>query len=118
MLSQVVNRRILLDITEDVNTSQIVDINGYEVIAVIVPAVMDGTTNDIVPEIDPGNGTFYTPLTNAGAAITWWENVAANEYLQVPTLPAPLVGSRIRLQLGEDEDADRAFILVLKALPS
>ena len=118
MLSLAIIRRILLDITEDPNTSLAVSFNGYEIIAVICPAALDGSSNNITPQIDPGNGVFYTPLTNSGVAITWWENVAANEYLQVPTLVAPLVGANIRLQFTEDEDADRAFLLVLKALPS
>ena len=118
MLSLALIRSILLDITEDPNTSRVVSFNGYEIIAVICPATLDGTTNNITPQIDPGNGVFYTPLTNSGGAITWWENVSASEYLQVPTLVAPLVGARIRLQFTEDEAADRTFLMVLKALTS
>lgn len=109
-------KNIVLDISEDANTSQIIDIQGYELIGIITPAALDGVTNDITPQIDPGNGTFYTPLTNAGAAITWWENVAADEWLQVPQSTSKIVGARLRLEFSETEDADRTFLAVLVAL--
>lgn len=109
-------KNIVLDISEDANTSQIIDIQGYELIGIITPAALDGATNDITPQIDPGNGTFYTPLTNAGAAITWWENVAADEWLQVPQSTSKIVGARLRLEFSETEDADRTFLAVLVAL--
>ncbi len=115
-LSRFVAKRALLDISEDTNTSLVIDIQGYEVIGVITLAALDGATNDITPQIDPGQGTFYTPLTNAGAAITWWENVAADEWLQVPQSISPVVGARLRLEFAEAEDADREFWVVLKAL--
>ncbi len=106
----------LLDISEDANTSEVIDIVGFEVIGIITPDALDDSANDITPQIDPGTGTFYTPLTNAGAAITWWENVAVDEWLQVPQSIAPVVGARLRLEFSATEDADRQFYVVLRAL--
>jgi len=111
-------RRALLDQSEDDNTTEVVDINGYEVLGIITPGTLDGATNDITPQIDPGSGTFYTPLTNAGAAITWWDNVGTDEWLQVPQSISPVVGARLRLELAETEAADRVFLVVLRKLPS
>ena len=108
--------RALLDISEDADTSEIIDIIGFEVLGVITPGALDGATNNITPQIDPGNGTFYTPLTNAGAAITWWENIGTDEWLQVPQSIAPVVGARLRLQFSETEAADREFFVILRAL--
>ena len=114
MLSLALIRSILLDVTEDANTSRVVSFNGYELIALIMPAALDGTSNNISPQIDPGNGVFYTPLTNSGGAITWWENVSASEYLQVPTLVAPLVGARIRNMFTVDGAVYRRLLIVIK----
>src|SRR3990167_4075404 len=116
-LDRCILKRILLDISVDDNTSEVIDIQGYELVGIITPAALDGATNDITPQIDPGSGTFYTPLTNAGSAITWWENVAADEWLQAPQSISPLVGARLRLGFSEAEAADRVFLAVLVALP-
>src|SRR3990167_11238482 len=112
-LDRYVFKRILLDVSADANTSEAIDIQGYELVGIITPAALDGATNDITPQIDPGNGTFYTPLTNAGSAITWWENVAADEWLQAPQSISKLVGARLRLAFSEAEAADRTFLAVL-----
>lgn len=112
----------LLDISEDTNTSVVIDIVGFEVLGIITPDTLDGATNNVTPQIaagignDPTNETFYTPLTNAGAAITWWENIGTDEWLQVPQSIAPVVGARLRLEFSEAEDADRQFYVVLRAL--
>ncbi len=116
-LSRFITRVALLDISEDADTSLIVDILGYEVLGIITPDTLDGATNNVTPQIDPGNGTFYTPLTNAGAAITWWEGIGTDEWLQAPQSISPLVGARLRLEFSETEAADREFIVVLQALP-
>lgn len=111
-------RRALVDISEDDDLSLVVDIAGFEVLGIITPAALDGAANDITPEINPGTGTFYTPLTNAGAAITWWENVGTDQWLQVPQSISPIVGAQLRLLLSAAETgADRAFLVVLRALP-
>ena len=112
----------LLDISEDANTSQPVAINGYEIIGVITPDTLDGATNDIDSiEIDPGNGTFYAPLGEDGAAIDiQMDNIGTDEYLTlapITVMRQKLVGARARLQFSEAEDADRTFYLVLVALP-
>ena len=112
----------LLDISEDANTSQPVAINGYEIIGVITPDTLDGGTNDIDSiEIDPGNGTFYAPLGEDGAAIDIeMDNIGTDEYLTlapITVMRQKLVGARARLQFSEAEDADRTFYLVLVALP-
>ena len=112
----------LLDVTEDADTSQPVAINGYEIIGVITPAALDGGTNDIDSiEIDPGNGTFYAPLGEDGAAIDiQMDNIGTDEYLTlapITVMRQKLVGARARLQFSEAEDADRTFYLVLVALP-
>ena len=112
----------LLDISEDVDTSQPVAINGYEIIGVITPDTLDGGTNDIDSiEIDPGNGTFYAPLGEDGAAIDiQMDNIGTDEYLTlapITVMRQKLVGARARLQFSEEEDADRTFYLVLVALP-
>ncbi len=109
-------KRAVLTVADDDNTTAVIDISGFEVIGIITPAALDGATNDITPQIDPGQGTFYTPLTNAGAAITWWENVATDEWLQAPQSISPLVGARLRLELSEAEAADRVFLVVLQKL--
>ena len=116
MLSRYAFKRVLLVQADDPNTTLDVDIAGYEVIGVIMPGTLDGASNNLTPQVDPGSGTFATPLTNAGAAITWWENVSANEWLQAPQSIFPLVGARLRFQLSEDEDADRVFLVVLSAI--
>jgi hypothetical protein len=116
-LNRFITRVALLDISEDADTSLVVDILGFEVLGIITPDALDGSSNNVTPQIDPGNGTFYTPLTNAGAAITWWENVAVDQWLQAPQSISPLVGARLRLEFSETEDADRKFLVVLKALP-
>ncbi len=115
-LSRFVAKPALVDISEDDDLSEVVDIQGYEVLGIITPDALDDSANDITPQIDPGQGTFYTPLTNAGAAITWWENVAVDEWLQVPQSISPVVGARLRLSLSAAEAADRRFWVVLKAL--
>lgn len=117
-LDQYIWSPALVDISEDDDLSEVIGITGYEVIGLITPAALDDSTNDITPEIDPGSGTFYTPLTNAGAAITWWENVAVDEWLQVPQSISPIVGARLRLSLSAGEAANRTFLVLLKKLPS
>ncbi len=112
----------LIDESEDANTSQPVDIPGYEIIAVITPDTLDGATNDINSiEIDPGNGTWYAPRGEDGAAIDiQMDNIGTDEYLTlapITVMRQKLVGARARLQFSEDEDADRTFYLVLVALP-
>ena len=121
-LDRTVIVKALLDITEDTNTTQPVDIPGYEIIGVITPAALDGSSNDIDSiEIDPGNGTFYAPLGEDGAAIDiQMDNIGTDEYLTlapITVMRQKLVGARARLQLSEAEDADRVFFLVLVALP-
>ncbi len=111
-----------LDISADTQITQPVDINGYEIIGVITPGALDGGTNDIDSiRIDPGNGTFYAPLGEDGAAIDiQMDNIAVDEYLTlapITVMRQKLVGARARLHLSEAEDADRIFYLVLVALP-
>ena len=112
----------LLDVSDDNNTTQPVAINGYEIIGVITPATLDGSSNDIDSiEIDPGNETFYAPLGEDGAAIDiQMDNFSVDEYLTlapITVMRQKLVGARARLQLSEAEAADRVFFLVLVALP-
>ncbi len=121
-LDRAITKKCLLDISEDDNTSQPVDIQGYEIIGVITPDALDGATNDIDSiEIDPGNGTFYAPLGEDGAAIDiQMDNIAVDEYLTlapITVMRQKLVGARARLQFSESEAADRIFYLVLVALP-
>lgn len=121
-LDRAIIKACLLDISEDDDTSQPVDIQGYEIIGVITPAALDGATNDIDSiEIDPGNGTFYIPLGDDGASIDiQMDNIAADEYLTlapITVMRQKLVGARARLQFSEAEAADRTFYLVLAALP-
>ncbi len=121
-LDRTVIKKCLIDKSEDDNTSQPVDIQGYEVIGVITPDTLDGTTNDIDSiEIDPGNGQFYAPLGEDGAAIDiQMDNIGADEYLTlapITVMRQKLVGARARLQFSESEAADRTFYLVLVALP-
>ena len=112
----------LLDQSEDDDLTQPTEIQGYEIIGVITPASLDGSSNDIdAIEIDPGNGTFYTVTGDDGAAIDFeMDDFAVNEWLTVPPITVmrqKLVGARARLNLSESEDADRNFYLVLVALP-
>ncbi len=121
-LDRAIFKECLLDITEDDNTSQPVDIQGYEIIGVITPDTLDGTTNDINSiEIDPGNGSFYAPLGEDGASIDiQMDNIGTDEYLTlapITVMRQKLVGARARLQFSESEAADRTFYLVLVALP-
>ena len=121
-LSRSVIKACLLAVSEDADTTVAVDINGYEIIGVITPDTLDGGTNDIdLIEIDPGNGKFYAPLGEDGAAIDiQMDDIGTDEYLTLPALTVmrqKLVGARARLELSEDEDADRTFYLVLVALP-
>ncbi len=121
-LSKVVILRAVLDITVDADITQPTDITGYEIIGVITPAALDGITNDIdLIQIDPGNGTFYTPLGEDGAALdVGMDDFIADEYLTIPpiaTMRQKLVGARARLDLSEDEAADRVFFFVCTELP-
>lgn len=121
-LDRTVIKKCLIDITEDDNTSQPVDINGYEIIGVITPDALDGSTNDIDSiEIDPGNGTFYAPKGEDGSAIDiQMDDIGTDEYLTlapITVMRQKLVGARARLQFSESEAADRVFYLVLVALP-
>jgi hypothetical protein len=109
-------KRVTVTVLQDDDLTDVISIAGYEVLGIITPAALDDSANDITPQIDPGMGTFYTPLTNAGAAITWWENVAVDEWLQVPQSISPLVGAQLRLSLSAGEAADRVFLVVLRAL--
>ncbi len=120
-LDRTVIKKCLLDISEDTQISQPVEIQGYEIIGVITPGTLDGTANDIDSiRIDPGNGTFYAPLGEDGAAIDiQMDNIAADEYLTlapITVMRQKLVGARARLHLSEAEDADRVFFLVLVEL--
>ncbi len=121
-LDRTVIVKALLDISEDADTTQPVEIQGYEIIGVIMPAALDGATNDIDSiEIDPGNGTFYAPLGEDGSAIDiQMDDIAVDQYLTlapITVMRQKLVGARARLQLSEAEAADRVFYLVLVALP-
>ena len=121
-LDRTVIKKCLLDIAEDDDTSQPVDIQGYEIIGVITPTALDGATLDIDSiEIDPGNGTFYAPLGEDGAAIDiQMDNIGTDEYLTlapITVMRQKLVGARARLQFSESEAVDRTFYLVLVALP-
>ncbi len=120
-LDRTVIKKCLIDISEDDNTSQPVDIQGYEIIGVITPDTLDGATNDIDSiEIDPGNDSFYAPKGEDGAAIDiQMDNIGTDEYLTlapITVMRQKLVGARARLQLSEAEAADRTFYLVLVAL--
>lgn len=117
-LNRFILKPALVDITEDDDLSEVVDMVGYELIGIITPDALDDTANDVTPQIDPGNGTFYTPLNANGSAMTWWNNVSADEWLQVDTQKPPIVGARCRLSLSAAETGgDRKFWLVLVALP-
>lgn len=121
-LSRTVIVPCLLDISADTQISQPVAINGYEIIGVITPDTLDGASNDIDSiRIDPGNGTFYAPLGEDGAAIDiQMDNIGTDEYLTlapITVMRQKLVGARARLHLSEAEAADRTFYLVLVALP-
>ena len=121
-LSRAIIAKCELDISADTQITQPVDINGYEIIGVITPGALDGGTNDIDSiRIDPGNGTFYAPLGEDGAAIDiQMDNIAVDEYLTlapITVMRQKLVGARARLHLSEAEDDDRIFYLVLVALP-
>ncbi len=121
-LDRAVIKLAFLDQSEDADTTQPTNIQGYEIIGVITPAALDGATNDIDSiEIDPGNGKWYAPLGEDGAAIDiQMDNIGVDEYLTlapITVMRQKLVGARARLQFSESEAADRIFFLVLVALP-
>lgn len=108
----------LVDIGVDDDLSEEFDMVGFEVVGIITPAALDGAANDVTLQIDPGHGTFLEPMSANGSNLTWWNNVSANEYLQVDTGKPPLVGAKGRLSLSAAETGDdRLFRVLLVALP-
>lgn len=115
-MDRVIQRPVLLDVSVDDNTSEAFDILGYEIVAICTSATLDGATNDISIQVDPGDGTFRTVEAADGTALSF-ANVGTSEYLQVPTTSRPIVGSRARLEFSETEAVDRTFVLLMVALP-
>lgn len=115
MLASYAFKRAVLDVSEDANTTIAIEIAGYRVVSVITPGTLDGATNDIQFSVDPGDGTFRIVRDDAGTALEL-TNVGTNEHLLVPEGFPPIVGARLQLQLSEDEDADRVFLVQVVAL--
>lgn len=115
-LSSTLFRRAELVVATDNNTTQAISILGFEIVAIITPATLDGATNDITFSIDPGDGTFRLIRDASGSAIVLTD-VAVDEHLQVPKGNPPIVGSLLRLELSEAEAADRVFLVQLVRLP-
>ena len=108
-------RRAFLDVGTDADTTEVIDLNGYEVVAIGLPATLDDALNDITFDIDPGDGTFRLLNDSAGAPVSI-DNLVAGEMIQVPSSNVPIVGARLRLQLSATEAADREFLVLLRAL--
>ena len=122
-LSRYIYRPAKVTITEDDDLTAVVDISGYEVIGIVTPDTLTGGgTLDIDLEINPGNGSFYRVMNSAGTEAGQFANVDVDEMLLRPQLASnnpqvPIVGTQVRLALSAAQAADRAFLVLLVALP-
>ena len=112
-------RIALVDISADDDLSEAVDLVGFELMGIVIPAAIDGDgTLDISIQIDPGAkvSAFYALMDDAGAAVSTFANVSASELLQVDAGQPPICGAKLKLSLSAAQTADREFGVMLKTL--
>lgn len=116
MLDRYIWRQALLDFSEDTDLTEAVNILGYEVVAIGMPAALtnDGST-EMTFQVDPGDGTFRSLQDDSTAALTL-TNITAGDIAQVQEGKPPICGARLRLALSVAEGADRIFVVMLKKL--
>ncbi len=118
MLDRYIFRKAVLTLTTSTTVTAEVDILGYEVVAIGMPAAMnpDGSS-EMTFQVDPGDGTFRELQDDSTTALTL-TNVTAGDIAQVQEQKPPIVGSKLTLTLSAAETAlDLDFIVMLKALP-
>lgn len=115
-LDSYITRRAFLDQGTDANTTEIVDIVGYEVVGVAMPAALDDALSEMTFEVDPGDSVFREVNDDVGTPLTL-TNITQGQIYQVQEQKPPIVGARLRLQLNADEAADRVFFVMLVRLP-
>ena len=105
-----------LDITDSTTVTDPINIQGYEVVGIGMPAALsnDGST-EMTFQVDPGDGTYRELQDDATAALTL-TNITAGDIAQVPEGVPPICGINLKLVLSVAEDADRTFVVMLKSL--
>lgn len=90
-------------------TSGAVDLAGTDLIAILLPAAMTGTSIKFQASVDGTN--FYDIYDGAGALASI--TTAADHYVQVPASVAP--ARWLKLVSGSTELAERTIQLITKA---
>lgn len=114
-------------IADNAATSSAVDITGYRLIGVAIPA-MTWVAADLTPEIDPdGSGTYYPVEANDGTFVRIQDIAAGANAARMHTLPNTAeklagINARIRsVNVGSEADVNQTngpltFILMLEAI--
>lgn len=107
-----------LDVSESTTETVAASIQGYEVVAVAMPAALnpDGSS-EMTFLVDPGDGIFRSVQDDSTAALTL-TNVTAGDISQVQEGKPPICGAKIKLVLGAAEAGgnDLKFFLMCKPL--
>lgn len=109
----------VLDISADNDLTEEVDIRGYEVVAIAMPAALNPNgSSEMLFQVDPGDGTFRSVQTDDSTALTL-TNITQGDIAQVEERKPPIIGVKLKLSLSAAEvGADRKFGVLLKALPA
>lgn len=115
-MNRYAHRRAVLTIATSTTVTAEVDIQGYEVVAIGMPAALtnNGST-EMTFQVDPGDGTFRELQDDSTAALTL-TNITAGDIAQVQEEKPPICGAKLKLTLSVAEGADRIFIVMLRAL--
>lgn len=110
-------RPALVDIDVDADLSAAVDILGYEVVAIAMPAALNPNgSSELTFMVDPGDGTYRTLVDDSGTALTL-TNITQGEVVQIQEEKPPIVGANLKLKLSADEsDGDITFIVMMRPL--
>ena len=118
----------LIDISGDNDLSEAVDINGYRVVGVAMPAAW--TTADIAFQVDPGDGTFRKVYDNEATLVKIDAPAASGIYLLANMETANqsgvdpcITGAKVKVhsidasdETDEAQAADRQLYLLCVAL--
>ncbi len=116
-LSRYHMRTVLLDISEDADLTEALDIHGWEVIGIAMPATLtpDGSS-ELTFQVDPGDGTFRVVQDDSGTPITL-TNITQGEIFMVQEEKPPIAGVNLKLVLSAVETgSDVTFIVMMKPL--
>ena len=122
MIDRYTIRYATIDVSDDDDLSNAVELLGFQVVAVIMPAAW--TAADIRFQVNPGDGTFRDVYDAQGVQLSL--PVAASRHVLLaasePTANVPggtpiISGQQVKLSASAGQAADRTIGLIIQRLP-